>query len=363
MAERQLSIRLAAVGGDQVRRELRAVGDDGSRALTRIADAAWAPSASLRALNGVGGELRLGLQGLAGQAGTLGSAMMALGPRGLAVGAALGGVIALVKKSVDAFAAHEQVYKRLEGVLRATGYASGLTAKELDSFATSLDKATLAAKNEVLAAASVLATFRSVSGETFKRTLTLAQDMAAVFGGDLKSSATRLGKALEDPVNGVTALREVGVSFTQSQRDLITSLTETGQAAEAQRVILDTVQQQIGGAAVGETGGFKGAVDGLSLAWTEMLVRIGETSSIVGPVLVVLNGLAALMDHVREKLEDSPLAQAATIQSQLLLAQRSLAEAQASGAALRWFDDFSGSTDRLEQHIKELEDRLATVRA
>ena len=40
--------------------------------------------------------------------------------------------------------------------------------------------------------------------------------MTAVFGQDLCSSATQLGKALEDPIDGLTALRRVGISFSDT---------------------------------------------------------------------------------------------------------------------------------------------------
>ena len=137
-------------------------------------------------------------------------------------------------------------------MLKATGDASGLTAGEIANFAEEMEAATLASAESVMDAASILATFRSVAGDTFTRALRLAQDLAAVFGQDLRGSAVQLGKALEDPVEGINALRRVGVSFTASQRDLIASLVETGQTAAAQKVILDALEQQVGGAGAAE---------------------------------------------------------------------------------------------------------------
>jgi hypothetical protein len=227
---------------------LRDVGDAGSRSLKRIEDAARPASRALQALDGVAGEVRGGLEAMSGRLGAVGSGLARLGPVGLAAGAALAGIGIAVGRSVEEAAKADQSYRRLEAVLKATGFASGLTAKEIAAFADGIEASTLATAEGVQDAASILATFRSVSGETFTRALTLAQDMAAVFGQDLSSAATQLGKALEDPIDGLTALRRVGISFSDSQKELIKTLVETGQTADAQRVILDALAQQVGGA-------------------------------------------------------------------------------------------------------------------
>ena len=108
--------------------------------------------------------------------------------------------------------------------------------------------------------------------------MSLAQDMSAVFGQDLSSSAVQLGKALEDPVEGLTALRRVGVSFTESQKELIKSLVEAGETAEAQRIILDNLARQVGGAGEAEAGGLVGAAHRARAAWGNLLEEIGKTS-------------------------------------------------------------------------------------
>ena len=59
----------------------------------------------------------------------------------------------------------------------------------------------------------------------------------------------QLGKALNDPVKGITALSRVGVSFTQQQKDQIKTLQASGDILGAQRVILDELKSEFGGAA------------------------------------------------------------------------------------------------------------------
>ncbi|MBX6323494.1 MAG: phage tail length tape measure family protein, partial [Rhodospirillaceae bacterium] len=229
MAERNLSVRLAVIDGGKVKAELQDIGESGARSLKRIEDAARPASRALQALDGAAGDIRGSLEGLASRLGPLGTALIRLGPAGLAAGAAIGGLGLILMRSMQEAAEADRSYRRLEAVLRAAGFASGLTARQIADFAEQMEASTLASAESVEDAAAVLATFRSVSGETFTRALRLAQDLAAVFGQDLRASATQLGKALEEPVQGLSALRRVGVSFTASQRDLIQSLVETGQ--------------------------------------------------------------------------------------------------------------------------------------
>ncbi|MFN4282439.1 MAG: phage tail tape measure C-terminal domain-containing protein [Alphaproteobacteria bacterium] len=321
-AERNLSVRLAVIDGGKVRAELRDVGETGERSLKRIEQSARPASRALQALDGAAGEVRGSLEATAGRLGPLGAALTRLGPAGLMAGAALGGIVFGLKASLEAAAEAEASYRRLEAVLKATGDASGLTAGQIANFAEEMEAATLASAESVMDAASILATFRSVAGDTFTRALRLAQDLAAVFGQDLRGSAVQLGKALEDPVEGINALRRVGVSFTASQRDLIASLVETGQTAAAQKVILDALEQQVGGAGAAEATGLTGAANRLSDAWGNLLKEIGKTPVAAGLAEGALDVLARALDGWRRVIADDPISE------RIVAANRSLIEAE-----------------------------------
>jgi hypothetical protein len=45
--------------------------------------------------------------------------------------------------------------------------------------------------------------------------------MAAAGFGTAESNATQLGKALQDPIKGITALNRAGITFTEDQKELI----------------------------------------------------------------------------------------------------------------------------------------------
>ena len=356
MAERNLAVRLSVIDGGKVKAELRDVGESGERALKRIDDAAKPASKALQAIDAAAGTVRGSMESAASQIGPVGAALTRLGPVGLIAGAALGAIAFGLKASLDAAGEAETSYRRLEAVLQATGDASGLTARDLAGFAEEVEGSTMASAEAVMDAASVLATFRSIAGETFTRTLRLAQDLAAVFGQDLRSSAVQLGKALEDPVEGLNALRRVGISFTQSQREVIANLVETGRTAEAQKVILDALERQVGGAGTAEASGLSGATNRLGDAWGNLLKEIGRTPSVAGVAQGALNILSAGLTGLTDLLADDP------ISDRVAAGNRKLLEAEAALARMR---QVAGDHPRADQviAIRQQEERVGYARS
>jgi hypothetical protein len=65
----------------------------------------------------------------------------------------------------------------------------------------------------------------------------------------LKINAVQLGKALQDPIKGLTALSRSGVTFNETEKERIKTLVESNQVGEAQKLILKAIEQQVGGTA------------------------------------------------------------------------------------------------------------------
>jgi hypothetical protein len=113
----------------------------------------------------------------------------------------------------------------------------------------------------VQAGQNLLLTFTKIRNETGKGNdifdqATLAMtNLSVAMGKDLSSSAILVGKALNDPVKGVSALSRAGVQFTEGQKNTIKSLVESGDAMTAQKMILRELETQFGGsaAAAGKT--------------------------------------------------------------------------------------------------------------
>lgn len=88
----------------------------------------------------------------------------------------------------------------------------------------------------------MLLTFTKVSGKEFDKATGLAFDMAAVLGGDAKSASMQLGKALNDPVKGMTSLSRAGVQFTAQQKEQAKAMIASGDVTGAQGIILKELE-------------------------------------------------------------------------------------------------------------------------
>jgi uncharacterized small protein (DUF1192 family) len=177
--------------------------------------------------------------------------------------AATAGTLLVMKKMVAAVSNSERQFGKLTAILKATGGAAGLTLSDIEDLSQKIGIETLASVQGVRDAAGIMLTFKSITGDTFREALTLAQDLAEVGFGDLKTASTQLGKALEDPIAGLGALKRVGVSFTDQQKETIRVLTMTGRKAEAQTIILKALKTQLGESGPEAAKGFAGAVDSL----------------------------------------------------------------------------------------------------
>jgi hypothetical protein len=225
--------------------------------------------------------------------------------RTVAAAAGLGAIAATLKGAIEESATADARFRMLEGVVQATGGAAGLTAEEIRALAKELDLATLGSVEGFESAAGALLTFRSVSGDAFRRALELSQDLASVMGGDAKSAAMQLGKALEDPDQGLTALTRSGVTLTEQQREQIKIFIRAGETAQAHALILDVVAGQVGGVAKAMAGGLAGAQDTVAFRWTELQRAAGDAMSprLIEAANAVAGGLTALAENLDTVIE------------------------------------------------------------
>jgi hypothetical protein len=182
----------------------------------------------------------------------------------------------LAKSAVDAFDVQAKAVAQVEAGLKSTGNQVGFTSKQLQKFASDLQSNSLFGDEEILANATAqLLTFTNIADENFKRTQQAALDLATRLDGDLKGASIQLGKALNDPVKGLSALSKSGVQFSDDQKKLIKSLVDTGQVAEAQTVILDELETQYGGSAAAAAAAGSGPITQAKMAFGDFLEVIG----------------------------------------------------------------------------------------
>src|SRR5215471_2670396 len=171
------------------------------------------------------------------------------------------GVGEFVKKSVEAAEESRKVTAQTAAVIKSTGGAANVTAKQIDNLAGSLMRKTGIDDESIKAGQNMLLTFRNIRNESgknndiFNRSSKVLLDMtAALHGGDvsgesMRKQAIQLGKALNDPVKGMSALQRVGVSFTDQQKKQIKSMVASGDQLGAQKIILRELSKEFGGSA------------------------------------------------------------------------------------------------------------------
>src|SRR5690348_10210996 len=161
-------------------------------------------------------------------------------------------------------------------VLKSTHDASGETAQAVADLATQYSHLTLFSDDTVQAAENMLLTFTNIGHNIFPQATKTVLDMSQALGQDTKSSAIQLGKALNDPIQGITALQRVGVTFTDSQKALIKSLVDSGNTAGAQKVILQELQREFGGSAEAAGKTFPGQLQILKQSLDDVKQKIGD---------------------------------------------------------------------------------------
>jgi len=166
--------------------------------------------------------------------------------------------VAVAKKLFEAGEAAATANSRIESITQSMDLfgdeASNVSGRLVD-LANEQAKLTGVSRTTIKETSALLLTFRNVAssadevGGVFDRAQDAALDLAAAGFGSATSNAQQLGKALEDPIKGLTALTRSGVTFTAAERERIEALVESNQIGEAQVLILDAIEKQVGGTA------------------------------------------------------------------------------------------------------------------
>ena len=194
----------------------------------------------------------------------------------LGINTAIRGFTGFIKDSIAKSGEAQKVNAQLNAVLKSTGGIAGITAGEVQRMAGELSLITTYGKTATVEAANLLLTFTKIGKDVFPDTLAIVQDMSIALKQDLKSSAIQVGKALQDPILGVTALRRVGVNFAKDQVEVIKKMVETGDAAGAQAYILKELQTEFGGSAKAAAETFPGAIAQLNNAFSGLKRGVGD---------------------------------------------------------------------------------------
>jgi hypothetical protein len=174
--------------------------------------------------------------------------------------------LANIAESMNLFGAStDQVVKRMTEFADATMLATGVDDEIIKS-----------TQAKLLTFKELAVTADDVGGAMDRATLA-ALDLAAAGFGEAEQNAVQLGKALQDPVKGITALGRAGVTFTEQEKAKIATLVESNKMLEAQDLILSAIETQVGGTA-----------EATATGSSKMSVAFGEMSESIGKALLPL---------------------------------------------------------------------------
>lgn len=199
---------------------------------------------------------------------------------GRAVGIVAGALAVVGVASIKAAEDAKQADDRLQNVAKSMGLFGTQTAEvtnRLKDYASKMSLLTGVDDESIKLTQAKLLTFKELAksagvvGGAFDRATTAALDLAAAGFGTAEGNAVQLGKALQDPIKGITSLAKSGVTFTKTEKDKIKALVESGKLLEAQEVILAAVETQVGGTAEASAK----ASDKIKVAFDEVAETIG----------------------------------------------------------------------------------------
>lgn len=223
---------------------------------------------------------------------------------GAAAGVAFAGIAAFANDSIKAAQEHENAVAQLNAVIKSTGGAAGITAQAAIDLSEKMQNLTTFDNDAVLATENLLMTFTAIGKDTMPQATETVLNMATALGEDTKSAAIQLGKALQDPILGMTALRKVGVNFSADQIAVVKNLIDTGQKAQAQQLILKELNNEFGGSAAA-------AADTYAGKQKQLANQIGDVQKTIGQALLpvigqLVSALVPIVTKIGEWIQAHP---------------------------------------------------------
>lgn len=185
----------------------------------------------------------------------------------------------------------ENEQAQLAAVLKSTGEAAGWTQQQLNKMAEEMSSTaggSLFSVGDITQAQTRLLSYSNIVGQEFPQAMQATIDMASRMGMSVTQAAETIGEALDVPSEGYSALTKQGFRFTAEQKRLIEEFEKTGQAAEAQKIILDVLSSSYDGAAKASRDTLGGSLKALNDSINTLMT--GDMGSV--------NGLQSSIDNL-----------------------------------------------------------------
>jgi len=202
------------------------------------------------------------------------------------------GVVAFARAALRATNENAAALAQLDNIVRLTGEGAGFTTAQLAQMSTEMSRASTTSSAAVQGGLTRLLAYTNIQGDSFLRAAQAALDMSETLKIDMTSAAETLGRALDDPINGLTALSRQGFKFGPSQQMVIDQMVRTNDIAGAQAIVLDVIESNYENAAKAARGTLGGALSALKNEFDDQIALTNESSS----------GLARFINTITEHM-------------------------------------------------------------
>ena len=164
----------------------------------------------------------------------------------------------------------QQAQAATAAAIKSTGGAAGVSAQHIRDLSNAQEDLTSVDDKVIQSGANLLLRFTNIrnavgqGNDVFDQAVKAATNMAIGLNkgdaatADLQGTALKLGKALNDPVKGLSALGRAGVQFSAAEQKQIKDAVAHNRLLDAQRLILEKVTRLYGGAGAAAANTFAG---------------------------------------------------------------------------------------------------------
>jgi hypothetical protein len=201
------------------------------------------------------------------------------------------------RQGVEMARSLNEAQSQLESTIDNVGERAGFTAKQLVNMAGDFANKLPFTATQMVNLENELSRFGNMTPETFKKAIQSSADLAVATKKDSSEVAKTLGAVLEYPGENLKKLKEYGITFTASQKQMMQHLENTGQVAKAQQMVFEALAQK----------GYNGvaaaaANDDPLFRYNKIMEQIQGTLGNVG--LSIVNSLAPALTTLAGDLRD-----------------------------------------------------------
>jgi hypothetical protein len=195
---------------------------------------------------------------------------------------AIEGIKELWDGAKQAYDNYVRAETQLDQVLRTTSGVAGETKEALEKYQKTLMAQDGISEAVVAKGEEMLLTFTNIRGKIYDQALPAIIDMTAALNGGrvtmegVQENAIKIGKALNDPINNMGALKKAGVTLNDQQKEQIKTFVHTNDLMSAQAIILKELQKEFGGTAKAIADTDVGKLQSFETSWDRLKEKIGR---------------------------------------------------------------------------------------